>query len=179
MSPIRSNFRYALSRTIMIAIIIATSAAALGTSGCSWFRKKDYYALDAEKRPLEFPPAFDAAEAERSVATTASGSVSRSSLPSGDPSARMLAFGVAGDRAATFARVGDALAATPSLTIASRAQLLGVFDVDYEGQKFLIRITEAAGGRSMVSAVDPRGLPADNASAAKLIAAMKTALAGD
>ncbi len=178
MSPIRSNFRHAFSRAAMVAILVALSVAALGTSGCSLFRKKDYYSLDTDKRPLEFPPAFDTAEAERSQATTASGSVSRSSLPSGDPSARALAFGVAGDRAATFSRVGEALAATPGLTIASRAQLLGAFDVDYEGQKFLVRITEAD-GRSTVSAVDPRGLPADNDSAAKLIAAMKTALGGN
>lgn len=178
MSPIRSNFRHALSRATMAAILAALSVAALGASGCSMFRKKDYYSLDTDKRPLEFPPAFDAADAERSLATTASGSVSRSSLPSGDPSARALAFGVAGDRAATFSRVGEALAATPGLTIASRAQLLGAFDVDYEGQKFLVRITEAD-GRSTVSAVDPRGLPADNDSAAKLIAAMKAALGGN
>lgn len=177
MSPIRSNLRHALSRATMAAIVVAMSVAVLGTSGCGWFRKKDYYSLDTDKRPLEFPPAFDAAEAERSLATTASGSVTRSSLPSGDPSARMLAFTVAGDRAATFSRVGEALAATPGLTIASRAQLLGAFDVDYEGQKFLVRITEAE-GRSTVSAVDPRGLPADNDSAAKLIAAVKTALGG-
>ena len=178
MSSIRPNLRHALSRATMAAIVVAMSVAVLGTSGCSWFRKKDYYSLDADKRPLEFPPAFDAAEAERSQATTASGSVSRSSLPSGDLSSRALAFSVAGDRAATFSRVGEVLAATPGLTIASRAQLLGAFDVDYEGQKFLVRITEAE-GRSTVSAVDPRGLPADNDSAAKLIAAMKTALAGN
>ncbi len=178
MSPIRPDIRHALSRTAMIAIVLATSVAVLGTSGCSWFRKKDYYSVDTDKRPLEFPPAFDAAEAERSLATTASGSVSRSSLPAGDPSARALAFNVAGDRAATFSRVGEVLSATPGLTIASRAQLLGAFDVDYEGQKFLVRITEAD-GRSTVSAVDPRGLPADNDSAVKLVAAMKTALGGN
>ena len=178
MSPIRLNRRHALSRVTMTAIVVAMSVAVLGTSGCSWFRKKDYYSLDTDKRPLEFPPAFDASEAERSLATTtASGSVTRSSLPSGDPSARALAFTVAGDRAGTFSRVGEALAATPGLTVASRAQLLGAFDVDYEGQKFLVRITEAE-GRSTVSAVDPRGLPADNDSAAKLIAAMRTALGG-
>ena len=178
MSPIHSNFRHALSRAAMAATVVALSVAVLGTSGCGWFRKKDYYTMDTEQRPLSFPPAFDAAEADRGQATTASGSVSRSSLPSGNPSARALGFSVAGDRAGTFSRVGEALAATPGLTIASRAQLLGAFDVDYEGQKFLIRITEAE-GRSTVSAVDPRGLPADNDSAAKLIGAMKTALGGN
>lgn len=178
MSPIRPNLRHTLSRATMAAIVVAMSVAVLGTSGCSWLRKKDYYSLDTEKRPLEFPPAFDAAEAERSQTTAAGGSVSRSSLPSGDPSARALAFSVAGDRAVTFSRVGEVLAATPGLTIASRAQLLGAFDVDYAGQKFLVRITEAE-GRSTVSVVDPRGLPADNDSAAKLIAAMKTALSGN
>lgn len=177
MSPIRQNLRNALSRAATVAVFVAMSAAVLGTSGCSWFRKKDYYAVEESQRPLEFPPAFDAAEAERNVAATAGGSVTRSSLSATTPAGRTLGFSVAGDRASAFARVGDALAATPDLVIASRAQLLGAYDVDYQGQKFLIRITEA-GGRSTVSAVDPRGLPADNDSAARLIASLKATLGG-
>lgn len=177
MSPIRQNLRHALSRTATAALLVALSAAALGTSGCSWFRKKDYYAVEESQRPLEFPPSFDASEAERSLATTASGSVTRSSLSATTPAGRTLGFSVSGDRATVFARVGEALAATSGVGIASRAQVLGAYDVDYQGQKFLIRITEAD-GRSTVSAVDPRGLPADNDGAARLIASLKAALGG-
>ncbi|MFZ5639044.1 MAG: hypothetical protein ACOY82_20950 [Pseudomonadota bacterium] len=177
MSPIRQNLRHALSRAATAALLVALSAAVLGASGCSWFRKKDYYAVEESQRPLEFPPSFDAGEAERSLATTASGSVTRSSLSAPTPAGRTLGFSVSGDRASVFARVGEALAATPDVAIASRAQVLGAYDVDYQGQKFLIRITEAE-GRSTVSAVDPRGLPADNDGAARLIASLKAALGG-
>jgi uncharacterized lipoprotein len=175
MSSIRPNHRNALSRAATIAIMIAMSVAVLGASGCRWFHKKDVYAMSADERPLEFPPAFDATEAERSLATTASGSVTRSSLPGAQPTTPARGFTVPGDRATVFARVGELLAATPGLTIASRAQLLGAFDVDYEGQKFLIRINEGSSGSS-VSAVDPRGQPADNAAANKVIAALRAAL---
>lgn len=175
MSSIRSNQRNALSRAMTVAIVIAMSIAVLGASGCRWFRKDDAYAMSPDQRPLELPPAFDPAEAERSLATTASGSVTRSSLPSAPTSTSALGFSAPGDRATVFARVGELLAATPGLTIASRAQLLGAFDVDYEGQKFLIRVSEGSGGSS-VSAVDPRGQPADNAAASKVIAALRAAL---
>jgi uncharacterized lipoprotein len=164
----RQTFRPALSRATRVALLVAISVAVLGTSGCSWFRKKDYYSADESQRPLEFPPTFDAAEAERSLATTASGSVSRSTLPGAAQSGRSLGFSVSGDRASVCGRVGEA----------SRAQLLGAYDIDYQGAKFLIRITEAE-GRSTVSAVDPRGLPADNDAAAGLIAALRQALGGN
>lgn len=175
MSSIRPNHRNALSRAAIIAIVVAMSFAVLGASGCRWFHKKDVYAMNADDRPLEFPPAFDPAEAERSLAATASGSVTRSSLSGTDTATRSLGFVVPGDRATVFAKVGELLAATPGLTIASRAQLLGAFDVDYEGQKFLIRVSEGTSGSS-VSAVDARGQPADNPAATKVIAALRAAL---
>jgi hypothetical protein len=161
----------------MIATLVALSVAMAGTSGCKWFSKKNYYAVEESQRPLEFPPAFDANEAERAIATTASGSVTRSSLSPTSPNGRVLAFTVAGDRTSTFARVGEALAATPDVVVANRAQLLGAFDVDYRGQKFLLRITEDS-GRSLIAAVDPRGLPADNDAAAALVSSLKSALGG-
>lgn len=178
MFPTRSvRFRQALSRATTVALIAAMSVAVLGASGCKWFRKDKYYGQDESQRPLEFPPAFDAAEADRS-ANAAAGSVSRSSLTAAGTQARTLGFTVAGDRASVFAKVGDALAATPGLTVASRAQLLGAYDVDYQGQKFLVRVSESGNG-SLVSAVDPRGVPADNDAASKLIASLKATLGGN
>ncbi len=178
MFPTRSvRFRQALSRAATVALIAAMSVAVLGASGCKWFRKDKYYGQDESQRPLEFPPAFDAAEADRS-ANAAAGSVSRSSLTAAGTQARTLGFTVAGDRASVFAKVGDALAATPGLTVASRAQLLGAYDVDYQGQKFLVRVSESGNG-SLVSAVDPRGVPADNDAASKLIASLKATLGGN
>ena len=178
MSPIRPNFRITSSRVVRVATLVAMSAALLGASGCHWFHKKDYYTSDAANRPLEFPPAFDAAEAERASQPT--GPVTRSSLPGGgdSPAVQASSFTLATDRATAFAKVGEALAATPDLTVANRAQLLGAFDVDYGGEKFLVRITDLDGGRSLVAAVDPRGLPAGGQAAAKLIASLKKTLAG-
>lgn len=177
MSPNRPNLRLAPSRALRVATLVAMSAALLGASGCHWFRKHDYYSADATNRPLEFPPAFDAAEAER--ASRPAGPVTRSSLPGGDsPAVQASSFAIAGDRASAFAKVGEALAATPDLTVVNRAQLLGAFDVDYGGEKFLLRITDLDGGRSLVAAVDPRGLPAGGQAAARLIASLKKTLGG-
>ena len=53
--------------------------------------------------------------------------------------------------------------------------MLGAYDIDFEGAKFLVRVSEVAGG-SVVAAVDPRGQPAQGAAPAKLIAALKAAL---
>ena len=76
-----------------------------------------------------------------------------------------------------FEQVGTALAAVDGLTIASKAKLLGAYDVSYEGANFLVRISQAEAG-SYVSAVDPRGLPASGEAPLKLVAALKAALGG-
>ena len=76
-----------------------------------------------------------------------------------------------------FNKLGEALAAVPGVTVASKAQLLGAYDVSYEGSNFLVRVNEVDGG-VYVSAVDPRGLPAAGEAPVKLIAALKTALGG-
>ena len=84
-------------------------------------------------------------------------------------------FTVAGDRDGVFTKVGAALTATDGVTVASKAQLLGTYDVSYQGASFLIRVSKVASG-VYVSAVDPRGMPASNDAAIKLIAALKARL---
>ena len=69
------------------------------------------------------------------------------------------------------------MAATEGVTIASKAQLLGTYDVSYEASNFLVRVTKVEAG-VYVSAVDPRGIPATGDAATKLIAALKTAIGG-
>lgn len=164
-------------RPVRVAALVAISIAVLGTSGCHWFgkdRKKDYYAMSEADRPLEFPPALNQADAERSTANTASGSVSRSSLAT-PASTHVISFVAPGDRADVFAKVGDALAKVQGVTIASRAQLLGAYDIDYRGEKFLVRVSDGTNG-ALVSAVDPRGVAADTDAAASVIAQLKAAL---
>jgi hypothetical protein len=71
--------------------------------------------------------------------------------------------------------VGEALSKIEGLSIASRAQLLGVYDVAYEGSNFLVRVSAVDAG-VYVSAVDPRGQPATGEAPTKAIAALKAAL---
>ena len=75
------------------------------------------------------------------------------------PPTPAIGFTTAGSRDEVFNKVGDALAGIEGVNIASRAQLLGAFDVNYEGSNFLVRVSAAEAG-AYVSAVDPRGLPA-------------------
>lgn len=175
--PSRPYAASAVSRAALrIAVVSFVAVAVLGSSGCRWFRKNDVYA-EGENRPLELPPTFNAEEAEAIYNGTASGSVTRSSVGSGGaPAAQAVGFTVSGDRATVFERVGAALVNVQGANVVSRAQLLGAYDIDFEGAKFLVRVSEVAGG-SMVAAVDPRGLPAQGTAPAKLIAALKAALA--
>ena len=162
-------------RSLVIAAVVA---AVVGTSGCSWFRKgNDLYAQSPESRPLEVPPDLNLPDTSSAMKMPeGSTSVSRSSMPA--PSASVpnnTGFTVAGDRDAVFAKVGDALAATEGVSIASKAQILGTYDIDYMGSKFLVRVTKAGDG-AYVSAVDPRGLPPTGEAPVKLIGAVKSAL---
>ncbi len=175
----RPQSRPAAVRTALrIAIVLTVAVAVLGSSGCRWFSKDDPYAQSADTRPLELPPEFNAQEAEAIYnGTAATGSVTRSSVGSGGAptTAQAQGFTVSGDRATVFERVGAALAKVEGANIVSRAQLLSAFDIDFEGSKFLVRVSDVAGG-SQVAAVDPRGLPAQGPAPAKLIAALKVAM---
>lgn len=152
----------------LAAVLLLTSL-----SGCHWFKKKnELYTLSGEVRPLEVPPDLDRPAADKAMALPAATSVSTASTR---PQAAT-GFSVAADRDAVFAKVGEVLAATPGVQIASKAEILGTYDIDYMGSKFLVRVTKAGDG-AFVSAVDPRGLPPSGEAAGKLIAALKAAIA--
>ena len=68
------------------------------------------------------------------------------------------------------------LAGVDGLVIANKAQILGTYDVDYMGAKFLVRVTRA-GDNVYVSAVDPRGLPPTGEAPVRLMGALKAAIA--
>jgi uncharacterized lipoprotein len=181
MTPFFSKFfpqpRSVAGTALRTATFLVLAVAVFGTSGCRMFSKKhDLYGKSEAERPLEFPPAFNAEEAEAIYSGTASGSVTRSSVGTGGSStSQALGFVVSGDRATVYERVGAALAKIEGANVVSRAQLLGAFDLDYEGSKFLVRVSEVAGG-SQVAAVDPRGVAAQGAAPAKLIAQLKAAM---
>jgi len=148
--------------------------------GCHWFGKdSDLYT--AEPRPLEVPPDLDRPneEAAMKLPATASGqaaaATSTSTVAAG--AATPLGFTVPGERDDIFNKVGDALGKVEGLTVASRAVLLGTYDVNYAGSDFLVRVTKVDAG-VYISAVDPRGLPATGEAPVKLIEALKVALGG-
>lgn len=169
----------------MRTLVLATVAVAVvGASGCSWFRKSnELYAQSPESRPLEVPPDLDRPDTSGAMQVPAGAgttSVSRSTLPAAAPAtaaASQTGFTVAGERDAIFDRVGALLSSTAGVTVVSKAQILGTYDVDYEGSKFLVRVSPGNGG-TYVSAVDPRGLPASGEGAVKLMAILRGALGG-
>lgn len=161
----------------------------LGASGCSWFRKGDkLYAQSAESRPLEVPPDLDLPRTDGAMSVpsgsvTASGQaatapVAAASVASASAASSAIGFTTTGSRDEVFNKVGEALATVEGVNVASRAQLLGAFDVNYEGSNFLIRVSAVEAG-VYVSAVDPRGLPATGEPPTKLIAVLKDALGGN
>ena len=152
--------------------LAALAVAVLGVSGCKWFRKGNPdYAMPAETRPLEVPPDLtlpSTATAMKLPQTAAQVSSTQGGVSSAT------GFNVAAPRDEVFAKVGVALEGIDGVAIASRAQLLGSYDVTYEGSSFLVRVVAVEAG-TYVSAVDPRGLPAAGP-ATKLIAALKAKL---
>lgn len=161
-----------------IAVLVVSVLAA---SGCSWFRKNSPYSQPPEARALEVPPDLDRPNTAAAVGTPSS--VTRSSM-SGTPvqgsataAAAASGFTIAGESDAVFAKVGEVLATVPGVTVASKAQLLGTYDVNYEGSNFLVRVTKVEAG-TYISAVDPRGVAAGGEAPAKLIAALKAGLGG-
>jgi hypothetical protein len=152
----------------------ALAIAVLGVSGCKWFKKGNPdYALSAEARPLEVPPDLNLPNTAGAMKLPpAAGQVSAQA----GAVASATGFNVAGPRDEVFAKIGIALGGIDGLAIANQSQLLGTYDVAYEGTNFLVRAVAVEAG-TYVSAIDPRGLPAAG-SAPKLIAALKVKLGG-
>jgi len=160
-----------LVRPLALVLLVVSVA------GCSWFKKgaKGDYALAPEARPLEVPPDLNLPNTSGAMQVPGTGQAAATGGAAVAPAAG--GFTVAGSRDEAFARVGEALEAVEGVTIASRAQLLGTYDVSYEGASFLVRVSAVEAG-AYVSAVDPRGLPATGAAPAKLLAALKAAIGG-
>lgn len=138
-------------------------------SGCFGKGTRGDFALPADQRPLEIPPALVVAEADASSSTVP---VSASA-----PRPAANGFTIAGERDAVYQRVGQVLERIDGLQIASRAQLLGSYDVAYQGSNFLVRIVSVEAG-AYVSAVDPRGLPATGDAPTAVMAQLKAGLEG-
>ena len=168
-----------MHRTVRVTLAAPLAAVLLvgGLSGCHWFKKKnELYTMSAEARPLEVPPDLDRPAADKAMALPSVATSSITASAAAPAAVAPVGFNAAGDRDAVFAKVGDVLGATSGVQIASKAEILGTYDVDYMGAKFLVRVTKAGDG-TYVSAVDPRGLPPSGEAAGKLIGVLKAAIA--
>jgi len=165
-----------LSRPLALALL---AVAVTGVSGCKWVSKgaKGDYALSPEARPLEVPPDLNLPSTAGAMQIPQAGSSQPAATASGAaPAASSSGFNVAGTRDEVFAKVGQALEGIDGVTVASRAQLLGTYDVAYGGSNFLVRITGVEAG-AYVSAVDPRGLPASGEAPTRLLSELRAKLA--
>ncbi|SBV35904.1 conserved exported hypothetical protein [uncultured Stenotrophomonas sp.] len=163
------------SRTAVRALSLALLAVAttVTATGCHRGARGDY-ALAPEMRPLEVPPDLNLPNTAGASQVPTLASATR---PAAQAAPAQGGFTVSGSRDEVFGKVGTALEAIDGVTIASRAQLLGSYDVAYEGSNFLVRVVAVDAG-AYVSAVDPRGIPATDAAAVKLVDALKARLGG-
>ena len=162
-------------RVLSFALIALTTAVA--TTGCFKRGVKGDYALAPEMRPLEVPPDLNLPNASGDSQVPSLASATRPAAPAAAaPAAGNTGFTLPGSKDEAFAKVGTALEGVQGVAIASRAQLLGSYDVAYEGSNFLVRVVAVDAG-AYISAVDPRGLPATAEAPVKLIAALKAKLA--
>ena len=184
--------RQSVSTFRVLSIAILALGTVVATTGCFKKGARGDYALAPEMRPLEVPPDLTAPAGSTTTATTGeTGSVLASQAtrpapapadpaaagqPAAAPANNASGFTMAADKDQAFAQVGTALEGIEGLTIATRAQLLGSYDVAFEGSNFLVRVVAVDAG-AYVSAVDPRGLPATAEAPVKLIAALREKLA--
>jgi uncharacterized lipoprotein len=156
-------------RTTTLAVLVV---AIIGASGCGWLRGRSAYDQSPESRPLEVPPDLDAPRIDPAMnipgtppATTARTAATGSSGP----------FTVSDASDSTWRRVGLALERIDGVTIVDRAQLLSAYNVRYQGEDLLIRVS-ADGSNSQVSAVGADGAPVTTAAAARLLGLLRARL---
>ena len=164
------RYRVKGSRALQAAAV--AGVLVMAATGCSSKGVRADFALPADQRPLEIPPPLVLVESAPVNDTSSAVAPAPVAAPVGNANG----FTAAGERDAVYARVGQLLEGIDGLQIASRAQLLGSYDVAYQGSNFLVRIVAVDAG-AYVSAVDPRGLPATDAAALAVIAQLQAALA--
>lgn len=166
--------RQSVSAIRVLSFAILATATLAGVTGCKRGVKGDY-ALAPEVRPLEIPPDLNAPGASPAAQVPVLASQANKPAPSQAP-ANNAGFTIPGTKDEVFGKVGTALESVEGVKIASKAQLLGSYDVAFEGSDFLIRVVAVEAG-AYISAVDPRGLPATGAAPTKLLGELKAKLA--
>jgi len=167
--------RQSVSAIRVLSFAILATATLAGVTGCKRGVKGDY-ALAPEVRPLEIPPDLNAPGASPAAQVPVLASQAGKPASSQAPAANNAGFTVPGSKDEVFGKVGTALESVEGVKVASKAQLLGSYDVAFEGSDFLVRVVAVEAG-AYISAVDPRGLPATGAAPTKLLAELKAKLA--
>jgi uncharacterized lipoprotein len=171
--------RQSVSAIRVLSFAILATATLVGTTGCFKRGAKGDYALAPEMRPLEVPPDLNAPGGSPAAQVPVLASQAAKPAPaaaSTQAPTNAAGFTVPGSKDDVFGKVGTALESVAGVKIASKAQLLGSYDVAYEGSDFLVRVVGVEAG-AYVSAVDPRGLPATGAAPTKLLGELKAKLA--
>ncbi|WP_421570775.1 hypothetical protein [Stenotrophomonas sp. PD6] len=167
--------RQSVSAIRVLSFAILATATLVGTTGCFKRGARGDYALAPEMRPLEVPPDLNTPGNNPAAQVPVLASQAAKPAPS-TAAANNAGFTVPGSKEDVFAKVGTALESVEGLKIASKAQLLGSYDVAFEGSDFLVRVVAVEAG-VYISAVDPRGLPATGAAPTKLLGELKAKLA--
>lgn len=172
--------RQSLSVLRVLSFAIVATATLIGTTGCFKRGARGDYAMAPEVRPLEVPPDLNAPgnNPGAQVPVLASQAAKPAPAPAQAPAAAAnnAGFTIPGSKEEVFGKVGTVLESVDGVKIASKAQLLGSFDVNYEGSDFLVRVVAVEAG-AYISTVDPRGLPATGAAPTKLLGELKAKLA--
>ena len=139
MNPMLRTLRPLLVGALAIALVT-------GLGGCHWFKHKSEYAASKEDRPLEVPPDLDRPDTSAATALPA--------LASGNAQSSLRAADVlvSGSSASDlYPKIGAALEAIAGVTINGRAEALGSYDVNYQGQNFLVRAQDSQGGSRLLA----------------------------
>lgn len=154
-------------------LVLCLSMLLAASSGCSWLRASTGYEKSPESRPLEVPPDLDAPTVDRSMQIPATSAASGSTQARAPQTGNSFVLNDSADGA--WRRVGLALDRIEGVSITERAQLLSVYNVSYEGESFLVKVS-AEGQISRVSAVSAEGRELTTGAAGRLLAILQARL---
>lgn len=163
MSLIHANARTLLTTALVLAM--AT------TSGCGWFRSKTGYEHSPESRPLEVPPDLTVPRTDPTMQVPQVASAPQPAAAPGGVQA-VSGFAVSDSVESVWRRIGLALERIDGVAITNRAQLIGSYEVQYQGQSFLLR-AQAEGEATRVVAVGADGQPLVSGPAAQLLGLLR------
>ena len=148
-------------------LVLAVVAMVLG-GGCSWMRGNTGYELSPENRPLEVPPDLSAPSVDPAVRVPPLASARA-------PQAASAALTLSNNPEKVYELMADALSGIPGLKVNEAARLLMAYNVNYEGETLLVRVSPEGTG-SRVAAVTQDGREASGGAGAKLLGLLKQKL---